>query len=322
MKQVNAFLEHSLKENGEMLATISRLQEERHDLRSKLYHAKLSQPVVGGLELQSARAGDYHSKFLRSESYRKALIWQKKYLLVQISGGYFVSEPVMKVSPPKLHGCAKFRSAVHIIVSIHRMKFLVKRWRSGKRSTTAPTRPPRDRTLSLQHGSLDTRSLSSMSKKQHNQRPDTLSLALSSLETQSLISSPIVHQPRSQGSGLRRASSLRERPSMARSVDSPGGSVSSTSSALFRPPPVVTGRTPPTRDMDTRVPRPMVFPRSSGSTPRRNLDAWLLPTSTALHPGDEDEVVRGGGLDADLVADIREYQEQYSRLEKQLGMKL
>ena len=26
MKQVNAFLEHNLKENGEMLATISRLQ--------------------------------------------------------------------------------------------------------------------------------------------------------------------------------------------------------------------------------------------------------------------------------------------------------
>jgi len=306
MKQVNSFLEHNLKENGEMLATISRLQDERHDLRSKLYQASMS-PKGGEL-----KQGDYYGQFLRSESFRKALIWQKKYLLVQVSGGYFVTEPVLRFNPPHLYGINKFRSVVHVIVSIQRMKYLVKRWRTGKRSsTTKPGLHGRDRAHSLQNTSaLETRSMSSMSKK----RPDTLNVL--SMETQSLISSPInsLHQPR----GLRRASSLRERP-IARSIDSPG-SISSTSSALFRPP-VVTGRTPPTRDLDSRS-RHVIVPRSQQDGPttptRRNLDMWLQSGEDGV-----DDDSRGGvmQLDPDLAADLRDYQEEYTKLEKQLGIK-
>ena len=178
----------------------------------------------------------------------------------------------MRFNPPGLRGVARFKSIVHAIVSIHRMKYMVKRWRSGKRAPSV--KPPavggRDRTMSLQYGSLETRSMCSMSSKKH-QRPDTLNL---SMETQSLISSPIMHHQRS--SGLRRASSMREqhRPSMARSVDSPGSISSAASSALFRPPNHVTGRTPPTRDMDNRG-RTLVLPGRGNSATRRTLDSWF-----------------------------------------------
>ena len=304
MKHVNSFLEHNLKENGEMLATISKLQDERHDLRSKLYQASILP------KKENLKQGDYYGKFLRSESFRKALIWQKKYLLVQISGGYFVTEPVMRFNPPQLVGVNKFRSVVHVIVSIQRMKYLVKRWRTGKRSfTNKPGTIGRDRAHSLQNTSaFETRSMSSMYKK----RPDTLSVV--SMETQSLISSPInsLNQPR----GLRRACSLRERP-IARSIDSPC-SISSTSSALFRPP-VVTGRTPPTRDLDSRS-RQVIAPRSQQgglTTPtRRNLDMWLQSGGDGVD--DENGVML---LDPDLAADLRDYQEQYTKLEKQLSIK-
>ena len=103
---------------------------------------------------------------------------------------------------------------------------------------------------------------------------------------------------------------------MARSVDSPGSMSSTASSALFRPP-MVTGRTPPTRDMDSRG--RLLLPRGN-SAPRRVLDSWFQQQQDQEQ---QDEMDSGPlpGLDEDLVADIREYQQQYSKLEKQLGIK-
>ena len=50
-------------------------------------------------------------------------------------GGEGEGEPVLAVAPPRgLAPLARWRGAVHVLVAISRMKFLVRRWRSGKRA--------------------------------------------------------------------------------------------------------------------------------------------------------------------------------------------
>ena len=67
-------------------------------------------------------------------SFRKALVWQKRYLLVVLSGGQPTPDPLFKVTTGQAtHEGGKFVAAVHIVIAISRMKYLVKRWRSGKR---------------------------------------------------------------------------------------------------------------------------------------------------------------------------------------------
>jgi len=143
MKQVNTFLEHNLKENGEMLQSLAKLHEEKQqmkrvnwELQDKLGQCVcLSQIGAGGSNpWAEPDQKTFYGKYLRAESFRKALVWQKRYLLVLLCGE-LVSDPVlMVVRENKLGRNGRFRAIVHTIISISRMKFLVKRWRSGKRA--------------------------------------------------------------------------------------------------------------------------------------------------------------------------------------------
>lgn len=84
-----------------------------------------------------------YNKYLRASSFRKALIYQKKYLLLLLGGfqecedatlgvlarmgGYpALKDPKTITSHPK--GFTRFRSAVRVSIAISRMKFLVRRW--------------------------------------------------------------------------------------------------------------------------------------------------------------------------------------------------
>ena len=114
---MNSFLEHNLRESGEMLASLTRLQEERHQLgrtvaqlRDKLREKEHS----GG----GGQRPDIYGKYLRSESYRKALVWQKRYLLVHIAGGYLDAEPVLVINREVLGPEGRFRAAVQVIIAI------------------------------------------------------------------------------------------------------------------------------------------------------------------------------------------------------------
>ncbi|KAJ7344427.1 hypothetical protein JRQ81_000377 [Phrynocephalus forsythii] len=84
-----------------------------------------------------------YRKYLRAESFRKALIYQKKYLLLLLGGfqeceqatlsliarmGIYPSPPDLIVSESRSHFFIKFRSAVRVIIAISRLKFLVKKW--------------------------------------------------------------------------------------------------------------------------------------------------------------------------------------------------
>ncbi|XP_038605288.1 pericentrin isoform X2 [Tachyglossus aculeatus] len=84
--------------------------------------------------------------FLRAESFRKALIYQKRYLLLLIGGfqeseqetlsmisrlGVFPSKADQKAVPPRPF--TKFRTAVRVVIAILRLRFLVKKWQAVDR---------------------------------------------------------------------------------------------------------------------------------------------------------------------------------------------
>lgn len=87
---------------------------------------------------------NFYGKHLRIESRRKALAYQKKYLLCIIGSYQYCEENTLCVlaqltqtqrSFMRLphNKKVRFRIIVFAIVSIHRMKWLIQRWRTGKR---------------------------------------------------------------------------------------------------------------------------------------------------------------------------------------------
>ncbi|XP_011164731.1 golgin subfamily A member 4 isoform X3 [Solenopsis invicta] len=90
------------------------------------------------------RLQSFYGKYLRVESRRRALAYQKKYLLCVIGSYQYCEENTLCVlaqltqdqrSYTRLphNRKVRFKIAVFVIVSIHRMKWLIQRWRVGKR---------------------------------------------------------------------------------------------------------------------------------------------------------------------------------------------
>ncbi|KAF6120863.1 pericentrin [Phyllostomus discolor] len=84
--------------------------------------------------------------YLRAESFRKALIYQKKYLLLLIGGfqdseqetlsmiahlGVFPSKADKKIATSRPF--TRFRTAVRVVIAISRLRFLVKKWQEVDR---------------------------------------------------------------------------------------------------------------------------------------------------------------------------------------------
>lgn len=88
------------------------------------------------------RANHLFGKYLRVESFRKALVHQKRYLLIVLSA-YQESEAktmamlkgsaAVKKTEKEERKRRLFKSAVLAVIAIQRMKFIVQRWQSGKR---------------------------------------------------------------------------------------------------------------------------------------------------------------------------------------------
>ncbi|XP_057402113.1 pericentrin isoform X6 [Balaenoptera acutorostrata] len=105
----------------------------------------------------NAKMEKLYLHYLRAESFRKALIYQKKYLLLLI-GGFQDSEQEtlsmiahLGVFPSKADRKAvaarpftKFRTAVRVVIAVLRLRFLVKKWQQVDcRGALAPGRAPR-----------------------------------------------------------------------------------------------------------------------------------------------------------------------------------
>ncbi|XP_041822985.1 A-kinase anchor protein 9 isoform X2 [Melanotaenia boesemani] len=109
---------------------------------------------ISGPEADNAALKRMYGKYLRSESFRKALIYQKKYLLLLLGGFQECEEATLTLlsrmgGRPSLsslesfshrrRGLMRFRSAVRVSIALSRMRFLVKRWHkaTGMSTTTS-----------------------------------------------------------------------------------------------------------------------------------------------------------------------------------------
>ncbi|KAJ8000251.1 hypothetical protein DPEC_G00202900 [Dallia pectoralis] len=96
-----------------------------------------------GPEGDNAALKRMYGKYLRSESFRKALVYQKKYLLLLLGGFQECEEATLSLiarmggrpahctlesSGQRRRGLSRFRSAVRVSIALSRMHFLVKRW--------------------------------------------------------------------------------------------------------------------------------------------------------------------------------------------------
>ncbi|KFQ22356.1 A-kinase anchor protein 9, partial [Merops nubicus] len=124
-------LQKSLKQAN---AELSKL---RAELRSEAFLREL------GSDSENAVLRRVYGKYLRAESFRKALIYQKKYLLLLLGGFQECEEATLaliarmggqpsytdlEIITHHSKGFTRFRSAVRVSIAISRMKFLVRRW--------------------------------------------------------------------------------------------------------------------------------------------------------------------------------------------------
>ncbi|KAF4794314.1 A-kinase anchoring protein 9 [Turdus rufiventris] len=124
-------LQKSLKQAN---AELSKL---RAELRSEAFLREL------GSDTENVVLRRIYGKYLRAESFRKALIYQKKYLLLLLGGFQECEEATLaliarmggqpsytdlEIITHHSKGFTRFRSAVRVSIAISRMKFLVRRW--------------------------------------------------------------------------------------------------------------------------------------------------------------------------------------------------
>jgi len=349
MKQVNTFLEHNLKENGEMLQSLARLHEEKQqmkkvnwELQDKLVQCVCMSEGGGPSQWTQPDQKTFYGKYLRAESFRKALVWQKRYLLVLLCGELVPDPVLMVVRDSKLGRNGRFRAVVHSIISISRMKFLVKRWRSGKRAgahmsssmawsealvTGRSSAAPTTGRSSTGVPSLDLSSpvdtfppslsapstaraqfVKSQSVPSYNLTSNKMS-SPSPLSPRPLATSatrprnpPTFGRSNSLRSSVPRPNTLGLRDDISLSSSNP------SSSSSFQPAPAVTGNTPPTRDTVTRRSRSSapVAPPSTNTPVRRSLGSQFRERDTTL----------AAVGDNTLQRDLEEYIRRFGNLQE------
>ncbi|XP_074235505.1 A-kinase anchor protein 9 isoform X5 [Saimiri boliviensis] len=129
------------REKLSLQKSLKRAEAEVYKLKAELRNDSLLQTLSPDSEHVTLKR--IYGKYLRAESFRKALIYQKKYLLLLL-GGFQECEDAtlallarmggqpaftdLEVITNRPKGFTRFRSAVRVSIAISRMKFLVQRW--------------------------------------------------------------------------------------------------------------------------------------------------------------------------------------------------
>uniref|UniRef100_A0A8C9DL03 A-kinase anchoring protein 9 n=1 Tax=Prolemur simus TaxID=1328070 RepID=A0A8C9DL03_PROSS len=129
------------REKSALQKSLKRAEAEVYKLKAELRNDALLQNLSSDSEHVTLKR--IYGKYLRAESFRKALIYQKKYLLLLL-GGFQECEDAtlallarmggqpaftdLEVITSRPKGFTRFRSAVRVSIAISRMKFLVRRW--------------------------------------------------------------------------------------------------------------------------------------------------------------------------------------------------
>ncbi|KAK3911702.1 Pericentrin [Frankliniella fusca] len=126
--------------NARFVAEKANWEAEQKVLLLALSEAKQRQILCSDSDIEE-RVSHLFGRYLRMQSYRKALVWQKRYLLSVIRGlneskllasshlaALAESNKVLKWNPLR-----KFRSIVMMVMAVHRMQYMVQRWFRGRR---------------------------------------------------------------------------------------------------------------------------------------------------------------------------------------------
>uniref|UniRef100_A0A8C0XSD8 Pericentrin/AKAP-450 centrosomal targeting domain-containing protein n=1 Tax=Castor canadensis TaxID=51338 RepID=A0A8C0XSD8_CASCN len=183
-------LEKTLKHHVQKGCTLSRpgksvWKQDGTVLHNSSQHSdpgQLMPPASEDMNICHVKMEKLYLHYLRAESFRKALIYQKKYLLLLIGGfqdseqetlsmiahlGVFPSKADKKVATSRPF--TKFRTAVRVVIAVLRLRFLVKKWQEvdrkgaltqGKAPRPGSRAPRRQQSSSKTRGSLPTRDVS------------------------------------------------------------------------------------------------------------------------------------------------------------------
>ncbi|XP_028629735.1 pericentrin isoform X2 [Grammomys surdaster] len=196
-------LEKTLKHHTQKGCILNRqskssLKQDGADLQSSLRHSDPewhTQTTSGDTNTCNIKMEKLYLHYLRAESFRKALIYQKKYLLLLIGGfqdseqetlsmiahlGVFPSKADKKITTSRPF--TKFRTAVRVVIAVLRLRFLVKKWQEV------------DRKGALIH-SKSTRHGHRTSQRQHS--PSGTRASLPTRDTSSGHTKDSRHSPRS-----------------------------------------------------------------------------------------------------------------------------
>lgn len=135
LKEMNDNLSENVRENRQLSETLQFLTEERQVLQKKL--VDLEQMCIDRDEMEE-RANHLFGKYLRTESFRRALIHQKRYLMIVLSTYETNESKVLSALNgtalmPKRRKLPSFKSVVLVAIAVERMKFILRRWHTGKR---------------------------------------------------------------------------------------------------------------------------------------------------------------------------------------------
>ncbi|RVE57390.1 hypothetical protein OJAV_G00215690 [Oryzias javanicus] len=152
-------LETLLKENSELNERIASFSQERSTykhrlstLEKQLRHTENELSAVNTERenrpmndpSSSTRLQRYYERYLRAESFRKALVYQKRYLLLLLGGfqeceqatlcliARMGARPSTPLSAPR-RPIRRFRAAVQVVIALSRMKFLTRKWQKAIR---------------------------------------------------------------------------------------------------------------------------------------------------------------------------------------------
>ncbi|XP_044148882.1 A-kinase anchor protein 9 isoform X4 [Bufo gargarizans] len=132
-----AWTREKLNLHKSLKKTEAELSKVKAELRNETIQRDL------GRDTDNAALKRVYGKYLRSESFRKALVYQKKYLLLLLGGFQECEEATLaliarmggqptntdlEVITKHSRAFTRFRSAVRVAIAISRMKFLVRRW--------------------------------------------------------------------------------------------------------------------------------------------------------------------------------------------------
>ncbi|XP_060683684.1 pericentrin isoform X4 [Hemiscyllium ocellatum] len=137
-----------MKERNRLQNCLKDAESELARVMAEIENRPLRQDLLDPSSMKMQRL---YGKYLRAESFRKALVYQKKYLLLLLGGFQECEQATLCLiarmgvypSPTDIHvptwrPLTKFRSAVRVVIAISRLKFLVKKWQKATRKGLYP----------------------------------------------------------------------------------------------------------------------------------------------------------------------------------------